>query len=81
MAEKDWHSLLDHAQDLFRASFIPLRLACLLHHILAMCHTPASSKTLLVKVLAVDQMKSLEATYQQIWEFGMELPSPPPPCK
>ena len=36
-------------------------LAHLLHHILAMCHIPAPSKTILVKVLVRGQKKSLEA--------------------
>ena len=62
MAEEDWHGLLDHAQIFFQASSIPFRLACLLCHLLAVCHVPAPSKTLLVKVLAAGQKKSLETT-------------------
>ena len=78
MAEKDWCGLLDYAQHFFWASSIPFRLAHLLHHLLAMHHTPASSETLLAKLLATGQKKSLEAAYQQIWDFGIELlPLPP----
>ena len=76
MAEDDWHNLLDHAQHLFWASSIPLGLTRLLHHLLAVCHAPAPSKTLLAKVLVVFHKKSLEAACQQIWDFGMELPPP-----
>ena len=60
MAEEDWHGLLDHTQHLFRALSIPFGLAHLLHHLLAMHHAPAPSKTLLAKVLAAGQKKSLE---------------------
>ena len=81
MAEEDWFSLLDCAQYLFWALSILFRLAHLLRHLLAMHHTPALSKTLLAKVLMAGQKKSLEAAYQQIWDFGMELTPPPPPCK
>ena len=81
ISEEDWCGLLDHAQHLFWALSIPFRLAHLLHHLLAMCHTPDSSETLLMKVLAVGQKKSLEATCQHIHDYGMELPPPPPPCK
>ena len=75
MADKDWHSLLDYAQHLFQASFIPFRFARLLCHLIAMRQAPALSKTLMAKVLAVGQNKSLEATCQQIQDFSMELPS------
>ena len=61
MADEEWHGLLDHAQYLFWASSIPVGLAHLLHHILAIHHIPAPSKTILVKVLAAGQKKSLEA--------------------
>ena len=81
MAEEDWHGLLDCTQNLFRALSIPFRLARMLFHLLAMHHTPAPSKTLLAKVLAAGQWKSLEAAYQQIQDFGMELPSLTPLCK
>ena len=50
-----------HAQHLFRASSIPVRLARLLRHILAECHVPAPSKTILAKVLVAGQKKSMEA--------------------
>ena len=62
MAEEDWRGLLDPTQYLFRALSIPFGLACLLCYLLAMHHTPAPSKTLLAKVLAEGQKKSLEAT-------------------
>ena len=52
MEEEDWHSLLDHTQHLFQALSMPFRLIHLLHHLLAMCHAPVPSKTLLVKVLS-----------------------------
>ena len=61
MAEKDWCGLLDHAQHFFWASSIPFRLAHLLHHLLAVNHTPAPSETLLAKVLVAGQKKSLWA--------------------
>ena len=51
MAEEDWHGLLDHVQHLFWALSIPFGLTHLLHHLLAVYHTPAPSETLLVKVL------------------------------
>ena len=66
MADEDWCSILDHVQYLFWASSILFRLAHLLCHLLAVCHNPAPSKTLLVKVLVVGQNKLLEATCQQI---------------
>ena len=80
-ADEDWHGLLDHTQHLFWAFSIPFGLAYLLHYLLAMCHAPSTSKTLLAKVLVVGQKKSLEATCQQIQDFRMELPSPCLPCK
>ena len=61
MGDKEWHSLLDHAQRLFWASSILVGLAHLLHHILAECLTPAPSETILAKVLVAGQKKSLEA--------------------
>ena len=76
MAEEDWHGLLDLAQHFFLALYIPFRLACLLGHLLAMCHTPTSSKTLLEKVLVASQKKSLKTTCQQIRDFSMELEVP-----
>ena len=62
IAEEYWHGLLDHAQHLFWAFSIPFRLACILRHLLAMHYIPAPSETLLAKVLAAGQKKSLEAT-------------------
>ena len=61
MADEEWRGLLDCAQYLFRALSIPVGLACLLHNILAVCHIPAPSETILAKVLAVGHKKSLEA--------------------
>ena len=61
MGDEEWRGLLDHAQHLFWASSIPVGLACLLHHILAKRHIPAPSKTILAKVLAAGQKKSMEA--------------------
>ena len=62
MGDEEWHGLLDHTQHFFQASSILVGLAHLLHHILAKCHTPALSETILAKVLAAGQKKSLEAT-------------------
>ena len=61
MVDKEWRGLLDHTQQLFWASSILVWLACLLCHILAECHAPALSETILGKVLAAGQKKSLEA--------------------
>ena len=61
MADEEWRGLLDHAQYLFWALSIPVGLAHLLHHIVAVHHVPASSKTILAKVLVVGWKKSLEA--------------------
>ena len=61
MGDEEWRSLLDYSQCLFWALSIPVRLAHLLRHILAVCHVPASSGTILGKVLAAGQKKSLEA--------------------
>ena len=63
MADEDWHSLLYHAQYLFWALLIPVWLAHLLHHLLAVRHAPPPSETILAKVLAAGQKKSLDATY------------------
>ena len=62
MRDEEWWGLLDHAQCLFWASSTPVGLACLLRHILAKHHTPAPTETVLAKVLAAGQKKSLEAT-------------------
>ena len=80
-AEEDWCSVLDHTQHLFQALSILFELAHLLHHLLAVCHIPTPFETLLAKVLVAGQKKSLEAACQQIQNFGMELPPPPPPHK
>ena len=61
MEDEEWHSLLDCAQHLFQASAILVGLAHLLHHILAIHHVAGPSKTILAKVLAAGQKKSLEA--------------------
>ena len=61
MGDEEWRGLLDHAQRLFWASSIPVGLARLLHHILAECRVPAPSETILAKVLAAGQKKSMEA--------------------
>ena len=77
MAEEDWRSLLDHTQHLFQALPIPFGLGHLLHHLLAVRHSPAPSETILAKVLVAGQKRSLDAACQQIWDFGMELPLHP----
>ena len=61
MADEEWSGLLNCSQQLFWALSIPVGLAHLLHHILAIRHAPASSETILAKVLVVGQKKSLEA--------------------
>ena len=61
MADEEWRGLLDHAQCFFGASFILVRLAHLLGHILAIRYIPAQSKTILAKVSVAGQKKSLEA--------------------
>ena len=71
MGDKEWCGLLDQAQHLFWALSILVGLAHLLHHILAECRTPAPSETILVKVLAAGQKKSMEATTQQLLDLGM----------
>ena len=59
--DEEWRGLLDCAQRLFRASSVPIGLAHLLRHILAERHVPAPSETILAKVLAAGQKKSMEA--------------------
>ena len=81
MADEDWRGILDHTQCLFQALSILFGLVNLLRYLLAVHCTPATSKTLLVKVLVVGQKKLLEATCQQIQDFGMELPPLPTPRK
>ena len=81
MGDEEWRSLLDHAQHLFRATSIPVGLARLLRHILAERRAPAPSETILGKVLAVGQKKSMEAAIQQLVDLGMQPPLPPPPRK
>ena len=44
IGDEEWCGLLDCAQHLLWASSIPVRLAHLLHHILAEHHTPAPSR-------------------------------------
>ena len=78
MGDEEWHGLLNHAQHLFQTSSILVRLARLLHHILAICHIPAPSGTILAKVLAMGQKKSMEAKTQQLLDLGMEPPLLPP---
>ena len=65
----------------FGASSIPFGLAHLLRYLLAVYHALALSETLPEKALVVGQKKSLEATCQQIQDFGMELSPPPLPRK
>ena len=81
MGDEEWRGLLDRAQRLFRATSIPVGLVRLLHHILAERHAPAPSATILAKVLATGQKKSMEAAIQQLVELGMQPPLPPPPRK
>ena len=78
---KEWHCLLDCAQHIFWASSILVGLARLLRHILAKCHVPAPSETILVKVLAAGQKKSMEAATQQLLDLGMQPPLPLLPHK
>ena len=79
--DEEWHSLLDRAQHLFWASSIPVGLAHLVHHILAKRHVPAPSETILAKLLAAGQKKSMEATTQQLLDLRMHPPLLLPPCK
>ena len=79
--DEEGHGLLDRTQHLFWASSIPVGLARLLRHILAERRVPAPSETILAKVLAAGQKKSMEAAIQQILDLGMQPPLPPPPCK
>ena len=81
MGDEEWCSLLDRAQRLFWASSIPVGLARLLHQILAKRRVPAPSKTILAKVLAAGQKKSMEAATQQLLDLGMQPPLPLLPCK
>ena len=74
MGDEEWRGLLDCTQHLFRASSIPVGLACLLRHILAERRIPAPSETILVKVLAAGQKKSMEAATQQLLDLGMQPP-------
>ena len=60
---------------------VPVGLAHLLRHILAERRAPAPSETILAKVLAAGQKKSMEAAIQQLVDLGMQPPLPPPPCK
>ena len=79
--DEEWRGLLDRTQYFFWAASIPVRLAHLLYHILAICHALAPSQTILAKVLAMGQKKSMEAATQQLLDLGMQLPLPPPPYK
>ena len=81
MGDEEWCGLLDRAQRLFWALSIPVGLACLLRHILAKHHVPAPSKTILAKVLAAGQKKSMEAATQQLLDLGMQPPLPLLPHK
>ena len=81
MGDEEWRGLLDRAQHFFRASSVPVGLAHLLHHILAKRHVPTPSETILMKVLAVGQKKSMEAAIQQLLDLGMQPPLPPLPHK
>ena len=79
--DKEWHGLLDCTQHFFWASSILVGLAHLLHQILAKCHIPAPSETILAKVLVAGQKKSMEAATQQLLDLGMQPPLPLPPRK
>ena len=79
--DEEWRSLLDHAQHLFWAMSIPVGLPRLLHHILAECHIPAPSETILAKDLVAGQNKSMEAATQQLLDLGMQPPLLLPPRK
>ena len=81
MGDEEWRGLLDHAQHLFWALSVPVGLAYLLRHILAECSVPASSETILAKVLVAGQKKSMEATTQQLLDLRMQPPLPLPPRK
>ena len=81
MGDEEWRGLLYHAQRLFWALSIPVMVARLLCHILAERRVPAPSETILVKVLAAGQKKSMEAATQQLLDLGMQPPLPLPPCK
>ena len=81
MGDEELRSLLNHDQHHFWASSIPVGLAHLLRHILAKRHVPAPSETILAKVLAVGQKKSMEAATQQLLDLGMQPPLPLLPCK
>ena len=74
MGDEEWRGLQDHAQHLFWASSVLVGLAHLLCHILAKRHVPAPSDTILAKVLAAGQKKSLEAATQQLLDLGMQPP-------
>ena len=81
MGDEEWRGLLDRAQCFFRATSIPVGLVCLLRHILAERHAPAPSETILAKVLAAGQKKSMEAAIQQLLDLRMQPPLPPPQRK
>ena len=81
MGDEEWCGLLDCAQHLFWALSVPVGLARLLRHISAECHIPAPSETILVKVLAAGQKKSMEAATQQLLDLGMQPPFLLLPCK
>ena len=61
MGDEEWRGLLDRTQHFFRAPSILVGLAHLLRHILAKRRIPAPSETILAKVLAAGQKKSMEA--------------------
>ena len=81
MGDEEWCGLLDCAQRFFRASSVLVGLAHLLRHILAQRRVPAPSETILAKVLAAGQKKSMEAAIQQLLDLGMQPPLPPTPRK
>ena len=81
MGDEEWRGLLDRTQHLFWASSIPVGLARLLSHILAECRVLAPSETILAKVLAAGQKKSMEVATQQLLDLGMQPPLPLLPCK
>ena len=81
MGDEERHGLLDHTHNLFWASSILVGLARLLCHILAEHCIPAPSETILARVLAAGQKKSMEVATQQLLDLGMQPPLPLPPCK
>ena len=82
MGDEEWRSLLDRAQRLFSGHVHPSRASPFAAPHLSREHcAPAPSETILVKVLAAGQKKSMEAAIQQLLDLGMQPPLPPLPRK